>query len=63
VIVTADHGEAFGEHGTVYHGFSLYEEEIRARWLSCSPCARPTLGAAYRCCEIWKAAPSKPATF
>jgi arylsulfatase A-like enzyme len=29
VIVTSDHGEAFGEHGTRFHGQSLYEEEIR----------------------------------
>ncbi len=25
VIVTADHGEAFGEHGSKYHGANLYE--------------------------------------
>ena len=29
VIVTADHGELFGEHGHVGHGNFLYEEEIR----------------------------------
>ena len=29
IIVTADHGEAFGEHGSRYHGKTLYEEEIR----------------------------------
>jgi arylsulfatase A-like enzyme len=28
-VVTADHGEAFGEHATVRHGFNLYDEEIR----------------------------------
>ncbi len=28
VIVTADHGEAFGEHDTRYHGMSGYQEEI-----------------------------------
>ena len=27
-ILSSDHGEAFGEHGTVLHGLSLYEEEI-----------------------------------
>ena len=26
LIVTADHGEAFGEHGTFYHALNLYEE-------------------------------------
>lgn len=29
VIVSADHGEEFREHGGVYHGSSLYEEQIR----------------------------------
>ena len=28
VILTADHGEAFGEHGTYYHGHTLHEENI-----------------------------------
>src|SRR5262249_41017727 len=29
VVVTADHGEEFLEHGGLYHGRSLYEEVIR----------------------------------
>ncbi len=29
VIVTADHGESFNEHGSWTHGTSLYQEEIR----------------------------------
>lgn len=29
VIITADHGEAFGEHDTYYHGLNLYDEVIR----------------------------------
>ena len=29
VIVTADHGESFGEHQRYRHGFSLHEEEVR----------------------------------
>jgi len=29
VIVTGDHGESFGEHGTVHHGATLYLEQIR----------------------------------
>jgi arylsulfatase A-like enzyme len=28
IIVTADHGEAFYEHGHLYHGVSLYQEEM-----------------------------------
>jgi HEAT repeat protein len=29
VIVTADHGEEFGEHGGRYHGTTVYEEQAR----------------------------------
>jgi arylsulfatase A-like enzyme len=29
VIVTSDHGEAFGEHGLYRHGFELWEELVR----------------------------------
>lgn len=29
VAITADHGEEFGEHGGVYHGSSVYEEQVR----------------------------------
>lgn len=29
VILTSDHGEAFGEHGMIRHGFELWEELIR----------------------------------
>jgi arylsulfatase A-like enzyme len=29
VVVTADHGEEFGEHGGHYHGTTVYEEQVR----------------------------------
>jgi arylsulfatase A-like enzyme len=29
VVVTADHGEAFGEHGYRFHGFGLHEHQLR----------------------------------
>jgi arylsulfatase A-like enzyme len=29
VIVSADHGEAFGEHGRMFHGFEIWEEIVR----------------------------------
>jgi arylsulfatase A-like enzyme len=29
LILTADHGEAFGEHGDRFHGHSLYDEVLR----------------------------------
>jgi HEAT repeat protein len=37
VIVTADHGEEFGEHGGHYHGSSLYEEQVRVPLLWNAP--------------------------
>jgi arylsulfatase A-like enzyme len=29
VVLTSDHGEAFGEHGNKAHGSTVYEEEVR----------------------------------
>lgn len=29
IVITSDHGEAFGEHGTVNHGSSVYNEQVR----------------------------------
>ncbi len=29
VVITADHGEEFGEHGFKRHGYSLYQEAVR----------------------------------
>ncbi|MBM4376860.1 MAG: sulfatase-like hydrolase/transferase [Deltaproteobacteria bacterium] len=29
VVVTADHGEEFGDHGGRYHGTSVYDEQVR----------------------------------
>jgi arylsulfatase A-like enzyme/HEAT repeat protein len=37
VIVTADHGEEFGEHGGHHHGTTLFEEQIRVPLLWSSP--------------------------
>src|SRR5690606_1958802 len=33
VIFTADHGEAFHEHGTSFHGQNLYDEQMRVTLL------------------------------
>jgi arylsulfatase A-like enzyme len=41
IIVTADHGEAFGEHGTTAHATTLYEEQIRVPLLVRVPRLRP----------------------
>ncbi len=37
VAVTADHGEEFGEHGGVYHGSTLYEEQVRVPLIIAAP--------------------------
>lgn len=29
ILITADHGEAFGEHGLTHHGFEVWEELVR----------------------------------
>ncbi|MBN1346649.1 MAG: sulfatase [Phycisphaerae bacterium] len=41
VIVMADHGEHFGEHGIVEHGNSLYEEAVRVPLVIHAPGCRP----------------------
>ena len=37
VAVTADHGEEFRDHGGVYHGSSVYEEQIRVPLIVSAP--------------------------
>lgn len=37
VIVTADHGEEFGEHGGSFHGTTLFDEQVRVPLLWSSP--------------------------
>jgi len=41
VVVTADHGEEFHEHGGVYHGSSLYEEQVHVPLLLAAPGIQP----------------------
>jgi choline-sulfatase len=41
VVVTADHGEALGEHGELVHGFFLYEATLRVPLLMRGPGIRP----------------------
>lgn len=37
VVVSADHGEAFGEHGARYHGTTVYEEQARVPLIISAP--------------------------
>lgn len=41
VIVTSDHGEAFGEHGLIRHGFEVWEELVRVPLIVYVPGAEP----------------------
>ena len=41
VIVTSDHGEAFGEHGMIRHGLELWEELVRVPLLVKVPGVAP----------------------
>jgi membrane-anchored protein YejM (alkaline phosphatase superfamily) len=44
IIVTSDHGEAFGEHGEMYHGRTLYEEVLRVPLIIKYPSSAPRQG-------------------
>jgi choline-sulfatase len=41
VVFTSDHGEAFGEHELRFHGWDLYEDQIRAAFFVHLPGAAP----------------------
>jgi len=41
VVVTADHGEAFNEHGMSWHGVELWEELVRVPWVMRVPGVAP----------------------
>jgi arylsulfatase A-like enzyme len=41
IIVAADHGEEFDEHGGRYHGSSLYDEQLRIPLIISIPGVRP----------------------
>ncbi len=37
IMIAADHGEEFGEHGGRYHGSSLYEEQVHVPFIVVAP--------------------------
>jgi len=41
IVVTSDHGEAFGEHGMIRHGFEVWEELVRVPFLFAIPGVAP----------------------
>ncbi len=41
IIFTSDHGEAFGEHGMIRHGFEIWEELVRVPFIIHVPGAKP----------------------
>jgi arylsulfatase A-like enzyme len=44
IIITSDHGEAFGEHSLVSHGRTLYEEMLHVPLIIKNPSASPGRG-------------------
>jgi HEAT repeat protein len=45
VIVSADHGEEFGDHGGRYHGTTVYEEQVRVPLVIVGPGVAPRVVA------------------
>jgi hypothetical protein len=45
VVVTADHGEEFGDHGGHYHGHSLYDEQVRVPLVIAAPGIEPSVSS------------------
>ncbi len=45
-IITADHGEEFGEHGGSFHGTSLYDEQARVPLIIVAPGVTPRVVSA-----------------
>lgn len=43
IVITSDHGEAFGEHATWGHGSSVYDEQVRVPLLIRVPGAAPAV--------------------
>lgn len=41
VVLVSDHGEALGEHGTMFHSSTVYEEQLRSTWIMKIPGAAP----------------------
>ncbi len=41
IVITSDHGEAFGEHGMIRHGFHVWEELVRVPLVVHVPGAEP----------------------
>lgn len=41
IMVAADHGEEFGEHGGRYHGTTLFEEQVRVPFIVAAPGLSP----------------------
>jgi arylsulfatase A-like enzyme len=50
VVVTSDHGEAFGEHRMIRHGFELWEELVRVPLIFAIPGVEPHRVTVRRSC-------------
>lgn len=52
IIITADHGEGFGEHNLMWHGKSVYNEMIHLPLFIKSPFQTKKMGVNYYCSQI-----------
>jgi arylsulfatase A-like enzyme len=67
IVITADHGEALGEHGQYKHGFELYEPLVRVPLFFVVPGAQPrrideprsALDLAPTLCELFGVSPDE----
>ncbi|MBI5435270.1 MAG: sulfatase, partial [Planctomycetes bacterium] len=48
IVITSDHGEAFGEHGQLFHNATVFEEEVGVPLVIRAPRDRVTAGIAAR---------------
>src|SRR5262249_25265991 len=61
-IVSADHGEEFGDHGGRYHGSSVYEEQVRVPLVVIGPRVKTQRGPEVgQKIDLFPAVPPAPA--
>ena len=58
ILVTADHGEEFFEHGGIGHGFTLHEEVLRVPMILWLPGLRPARSTSERVASLIDVAPT-----
>ena len=71
ILFTADHGEEFWDHGKLFHGYTLYQEQLhvplfvwgeglRVQGRQPSPAGSRSRSPCSTCCRPWPACPARP---